>query len=394
MASCRLSAGGMIVILDVATALLWVKYVLNFSCEIVVSVDGVCLGGQHIAKPRNELRRTVNFLMVLGGAASAVEMSWGGNAEVFYDVDGENIYGSADVDFTLSQELNNGATISLSQGFDIFPCGWCTDGLPTLVLETSYGTISAGEVDNVNEEAFSEVSGMALTEDDFGTWTHHISATSSLGGFDIAASTDSGVNNVAFNVTGSTGAVDFGIYYETDIMGATASTTVGALSLDFGYASGFGETSMGIGAGYDISSTLSASASFASNTVAGNATAVGVAYDNGSITAEADYAVEAGVLDLEAGYTTEVQPGMTVSVGVRVADATGTSTTDYNADVAYVSGDLTLLAGYDSADGSYAGVDYDLGGGVTAWAHYTEYDEAGPSEWDGAETRIGLTAEF
>ncbi len=292
------------------------------------------------------------------------------------------------------------ASLSASSVLDWDLDGTITTGPADVVamLETAYGSISFGDIDNVNDESFSEVAGMTVVEGDFGvggagTVAHEVRAETTLGGYSIAASTDFASTNVALQVSGSTGSVDFALYYETDIMGFTASTAVGGMDLAFAYAddTAAAETSFGVGVGYTLSSTISVSGSYASNTTGVDQIAVGVAYDGGAITASADFDVDASVLDLAAGYTMEVQAGTTVTVGVTVDDATGASTVGYSVDIAHVVGDLGVYAGYDDVDGTYVGANYDLGGGASAFVYTADGADRGPLEWNGAKAGIALT---
>ena len=313
------------------------------------------------------------------------------------------------IDLTLTQELNSGAVASLSWGGDVagsnlVPMAVTLDALPVAKLETSYGSISAGAIDNVNDEAFAEVAGMdvdtdAGTEDagtiGFGQVAHILRADTTLGGYAVAASTNAAGTDVAAQVSGSAGDVAFALFYETNAMGLNVSGSAGAVSYAAAYASdSASNTSMGLGLGYDVTDAISVSASYAKNSTAAVAeTAVGVAYAAGGITASADYDIDTPTLDLAAGYTMEVQAGMTVTLGVTVDDATGTPITGYTADVAYIMGDLAMYAGIDDASTTYAGVSYDLGGGASAFAYQSDAADLGPLEW-AAGTRIGVAMTF
>ena len=367
---------------------------------------------------------TTTALVAFAGAAVAADadLAYSGEAEAGYDftVSGsEYFYWTAEAraELTLTQELNNGAVASLSYGVevdgdDVAGMTVTPDSLPVATLETSYGTISAGDISNVNDGVFAEVAGMDVNTDgtaddatddtgtiDFGTATHILRAETTLGGFALAASTDADASNVSANASGSAAGMDFAVFYETN--SAAGDTTLGLnVSGDFSgvsfaaaYADDGTDTSMGLGLGYDISSTLSASASYAQNSIGVDQIAVGVAYDDGSITASADYDVDAEELDLAVGYSAEVSPGVTASVGVELDDVLGGGAMSYSIDVAYVDGDLALYAGYDDADGYYAGADYDLGGGASAFAYTSEYVDAGPLEWALA-SRVGVSISF
>ena len=350
---------------------------------------------------KNVLLTTTALVAFAGAAVAAdVDLAWSGDAKVEYSFaapTGISYGANAALDVTITQDLNNGAVASLSlPDFVSWNDVTGITAAPTWIakLETSYGSISAGDIENVNFESYSEVAGMALGEANFGvTGVHDLRAETTLGGYAIAASTDTVGGDTAVQVSGAAGSLDFAVYYETAIMGATASTTLGGMDLSFGYADDGTETSVGVGVGYAVTSTISASASYASNAVAGAASAVGVAYDDGAFSASADYGIESGFLDLTAGYTGELQAGLTVTAEVTVADALGAATVGYSADVAYVSGDLGVYAGYDDLDGYYAGANYDLGSGAAAYVYTSEYVDAGPLEW-GIASVIGLSISF
>ena len=103
---------------------------------------------------------TTTALVAFAGAASAVEVAldWSGSAFVEYDVDGADFDAglTANLDITLSQELNNGMVASLylpasleidETGFDTTE--WETNNMDWIAkLETSYGSLSFGSIDN------------------------------------------------------------------------------------------------------------------------------------------------------------------------------------------------------------------------------------------------------
>ena len=351
---------------------------------------------------KNVLLTTTALVAFAGAAAAAdVDFSWTGSASVEYDLagtDGFTYDAVADANLTFTQELNSGAVASLALPGVAQWTEWDDletdhiDDRPTWIakLDTSYGSISFGDIDNAGL-GFAEVAGMAVDVDGDGTddafaagdivfasGEHELRADSTLGGYAIAASTDG--TDVAAQVSGSAGDLAFALFYETSAMGLNVSGAAAGVSFAVAYASNATDTSMGLGLGFDVSDAVSVSASYASNTGVAE-TAVGVAYAAGGITASADYDIDTPTLDLAAGYTAEVQAGMTVTLGVTIDDATGAATTGYTADVAYVMGDLAAYAGIDDASNMYAGVNYDLGGGASAYVYTADVADSGPLEW-------------
>ena len=364
---------------------------------------------------KNVLLTTTALVAFAGAAAAAdVNLTYTGSAGAGYDFDVSNFYAAADmnIDLSLTQELNNGAVASLVlSGFaewdDVtsvvaFEPSWVA------MLETSYGSISAGDIDNANNGVFTEVAGMDVKVDSddttghiwFGGGVHLVRADTTLSGFTLAASANAAGDNISANTSGSAGGMDFVLLYETNpvvasTIGMNVSGDFSGVSFAAAYADNGTNTSMGVGLGYDLTDSMSVSASYASSTVDVNGaeTAVGVAYDDGSIAAYADYDINDEVLDLGASYSAEVSPGVTASVSIDVEDVLNSGTMGWAVDVAYVDGDLALYAGYDDVDGYYAGANYDLGGGASAFAYTSEFADAGPLEW-AAASRVGIAMTF
>lgn len=351
---------------------------------------------------------TTTALVAFAGAATAadVAMNWSGDAFLEYSFDEEDFDydASLDMDLVVTQELNNGATATLTlSGFADFDgeewneSGSTVDFVPSYVLEltTSYGSISYGDIENVNNNAFGELAGMAVdvdgtqndgSDDDdsedisFADFTHEIRAESSVAGFAIAASTDDDGDNLSANVTGTAGGFDFGVYVESNtggdnLTGATLSGAFGGVGIDLAFVStDDDESSMGIAVSYDVSDAVSVAASHAVNNPGDDQqTAVGIAYAANGITANLDYDVDDQSYDIEATYTTEISAGTTVVVGVDYdgADFGG------SVDITHVAGDLTVYAGANMAEEIYAGAVYDLGGGASAYGYYADGADLG-----------------
>jgi len=355
---------------------------------------------------KNVLLTTTALVAFAGAAAAAdVDLGWSGDAMVEYNfaAPGTFSYGAnAALDVTITQDLNNGAVASLAlTDFVTWNDVTGIAAAPSWVamLETSYGSISAGAIDNAGL-GFAEVAGMNVdvdgpdTDDTTGTIVlanvaHDLRADTTLGGYAIAASTATGGTDVAMQASGSAGTVDFAVFYETTAMGVNASTTVGGAALSFAYASQGANTSYGVGVGYDVTDTISVSGAYASNNTVSQI-GVGAAYDDGSISASLDYDVTAATWDAEAGYTSEIAAGTTVTVGATFNSA---NVSTGSIDLVHVAGDMSVYAGADTASNTYAGVVYDLGGGANAYGYYSNGTELGPQDWN-AGTVVGLSIEF
>ena len=367
---------------------------------------------------------TTTALVAFAGAAVAAEvnLTYSGSAETGYNATNNPgvFYATAkvDIDMSLTQELNNGAVASLVlSGFADWDNGANVDFAPTWIakVETSYGSIAAGDITNVTKDVFTEVAGMDVDIDGSadaddktstnvtfaGNTDHSVRVETALGGFAVAASTNAAHNDVSLTASGSAGAMDFVLLYETDAVGLNVSGAMGGVTFAVAYAANNvgGNTSTGLGLGYTLTDAISVSASFANNTGV-QQTAAGVAYAAGGITASADYDIDGTELDLAAGYTTEISAGTTVTVGVALNDAGGTGDAGYSIDIAHVLGDLSVYAGYKvkamvgtATTTTYAGVSYDLGGGASAFAYQSDAADLGPLDWDSG-TKVGVKMTF
>lgn len=385
---------------------------------------------------------TTTALVAFAGAAAAADVAttWTGEAWVEYNVDNGVIsyFADSDLDITLSQELNNGAvaSLALTSAIDWENGGGAVSFDPSWVaaLETSYGTLSFGDIDNVNDGVFQEagpMDGLVDTDEDGSGddgdipvyagdfWNndttdygqgHDFRIDASAGGIAIAFSTDTDESDGVFglNLSGSFGAVDFMVLYNSNdgdtTTGVTASGAMGGVDFNLAYATGSytEDTAMGGDFSYAVSSEVTVSAGVATfkdaNGGAGNEGTyynVGADYASGPIVASFDYDVDnndVAVITASADYTMDVSAGTTVTVGVSyddsLADEFGASV-----DLVHVAGDLSVYVGADIDENVYAGAVYDLGGGASAYGYYADGTDLGPEEWTNG-TIIGLAMTF
>lgn len=329
---------------------------------------------------------TSTALVAFAGAATAgghTSISFSGEASAEYN----SITGfgtSTSMDASMSAALDNGltATASLSFESDDEMDGTITGGSVGLEGDSAgvtfgYGldgaAFTAGPGDDyglgLGEEGVNGVTGFM----GFGSAMLYVSAPvaddTSTDALEFGLTTDLNGWSVAL---GATGAGDFG---------ATAAGTVGAADLNFGFSS---NDEWDVGVSYAF-----------------GAVTVGVETDETEvITANVDYdggAFSAG-LEIDTDENWEVSLGYDAS-GV-VVDASFNSAEEFVLGATYDAGNgLTVGAGLEADESTYAFAEMDLGGGASAFLDWTEaaggLEEVGPSERDIAEgTTVGLSFEF
>lgn len=325
---------------------------------------------------------------------AAAEVSFGGSATLGYNTieEGNDFYGSAELNVGFEQVLDNGLTFS--GGFDL---ALVTDGLGETLKVSGFNAMVAsdtaslayGEFDNgVAFDAFADIDGMDITmpENDM---EMGLVGKASFGGFEFAASLDMATcggchpDQLEIGVTGDLGGASVGLGYDYDsgAMGVSASTTLGGADVAFAFASQGGDNSIGLSGSMPFGA-VTVGATYAINSNADDAYGLSLDYAAGAIS---------------AGFSIDQDSAWEVTFGyAEGAVAVNAFFQDDN--------DLGIQGSYDMGNGlvmyfgmiqgtnaeTYAGVEYDLGGGASV---LTSYSDSGVDKWD-REYRKGVTVEL
>ncbi len=302
-------------------------------------------------------------LVAFAGAASAAShggISWSGNVEVGYaDSAGTNggFYTEGGLDLTMATELDNGVTVEVTYGFDLYAAQThselVADDFPTLVITTNLLTFTAGTVESAGADNYSAVDGMAGTTGFFeenGEFLVRLDA--SFGDIDVAVSgvatneqLGGGVNQLSLGASGSFGSVDFGLGYDDGgDTGVNVGFGFGSMTVDLAYQSGGGESSIGIGAGVTV----------------------------GSIDLAAYYALNSAAASPDAyGVSADATFGSTTVGAYWDGDAAGGSNFGVTAEMA-INDSITAGAAYDQTDSYEVYLTMDIGNGAEVGAAYSD----------------------
>ncbi|MEM6306998.1 MAG: porin [Pseudomonadota bacterium] len=353
-------------------------------------------------------------IVAFAGAAAA-EVTFSGDAEIGHNdtdtIDGaKGFYYSFGLTVAASAELDNGLTAAIGGDieFDATADGANTfegneieiDDL-TVSLSSDTASLTFGDTKTAAEAMFSgvtnlerdgfvedgdaddagdDVAGILRGQMSFGTAEVGVSAlvedssddlkalqvaaTATFGNFNVAAAIQSGESTAVTGVAGTT----------SDITALTVGTTVGGATIQLS----------------------------TSDDGSGTSTGIGVSYPVGDITVGAFYVANDKGMEDNTGISIAYASGP-LSVDALVHDG---NDEDMQLNVSYDMGNgMNLYAGYrdegsNQAEITYAGVDYDLGGGATARLSYvdvtqgragvaTAKDEFGPGE----DLKEGTTVE-
>ena len=314
--------------------------------------------------------------VAFAGAAVA-EVSFGGSATLGYNTIEEvnDFYGSAELNVSFEQVLDNGLTFS--GGFDL---DLVTDGVGQTLIVSGFNAMVAsdtaslayGKFDNgVAYDAFADISGMNITMPE-NAMDMGLVGKASFGGFEFAASLDTMASlpsthpdQLEIGVTGDLGGASVGLGYDYDsgAMGVSASTTLGGADVGFAFASLGGDNSIGLSGSMPFGA-VTVGATYAINSAADDAYELTLDYTAGAIS---------------AGFSINQDSAWEVTFGyAEGAVAVSAFFQDDN--------DLGIQGSYDMGNGlvmyfgmiqgtnaeTYAGVEYDLGGGASVLASYSD----------------------
>jgi outer membrane protein OmpU len=344
------------------------------------------------------LLASVSAFAFAGAAAADVSMS-GSTSASYNTLDG--FASSASLDFSASAELNNGwtATTSFNVAWDDFGADGRTQGNVTLSDGTS--SLSFGDFDNgaaygavgggLNDHQSDELS----NADIFG-----FTGSTALGGANVAVSIDDG-GNAEIGATMALGAADiaFGYGINSGDFALGVSTSMGGADLDFQTVNG---TAWGLGVGYTVGSvalgfntgdigTWDITADYSADPLS-----VGVTYDNaGSWSVTAGY--DMGAVSASATFADGAFSSASLSYTEGALSATlSTDGVGVEIEGSYdMGGGAVVMAGMVD-DGTYVGLEYDLGNGASAAVSYStgDIDSGDYAVGYAAGGTVGVSFEF
>ncbi|GAA3857171.1 porin [Celeribacter arenosi] len=343
-------------------------------------------------------------IVAFAGAASA-EITLSGSATVGYNDDHEGgVYADADIDFTASQELNNGWTAALSYGIELeqleysdddgmgIDQGGSFDGNVLFSISNDMYGLHYGDTEFAAASLWSGVSDMASDGFSEKDGEEILKFTGKMGGIEAAISApvlndSQELGQMSFGATGSFGNFGFGVAYQEE--GEAMSATNG-LEGDYNE-----EEILGLFVSTDLAGA-SIKVAYASNETAGtDSTGIEVSYPIGDVSVGAFYVSES---DQDDGFGVSVDYASgPASVSAFYNEVDGAAEVGLEGSYA-VNDDLTVFAGYIDDDnlegGAYIGAEYDLGGGASFLASYGDADEEGDDEFGAKDYKDGMTVQL
>lgn len=295
------------------------------------------------------LLTTTALVMTAGVAAAEVSISGKTQINVTATGNGDNVMNThADINIALSGTYDNGMTMSTTIGWDV---GREADYNDDFQLDAAEGGASAASPNMTIGYA-----GYTFTADGEGLDNLY----------------DDGNTSGQFGVAGSMGGVDFALTTNID-----GGDSVNSYSL--GYASG------------DITATVTGTNDHTAASV--DATKIVVAYAMGdtTFTLTSDDADDTAEAITKIGVSTKIDALTFTYVAASNGTASSSVGDDWDATVAYSAGALGASYTLDEDDRGRLVVDYDLGGGASAFATM----QAGAAN-DGSEdfTAMGINFKF
>ncbi|SEL13506.1 porin [Pacificibacter marinus] len=339
-------------------------------------------------------------IVAFAGAAAA-EVSFSGTATLGYnDEYADGVYSDVDLDITMSQELDNGWTASLTYGVELenFEAGTDTDFTTddNLTVSLSNGTyaLTFGDTEYAAKEYWSGVSEM--DEDRFSEVDGEdvLKVSGMFGGIEAGISTgvdtDTGdTYQTSVGVKGEIGAVSFSAAYQEETDGTVLGTSADAVAN--GDYSDYEVLALSVGtsfAGADVT------VAYAQSTLLGakeDSTGIEVSYPVGDVTLGAFYVSESALDDnygMSVAYAANSIEGKVYYKSLNGSDEFGLGASyDLNnglvLSAGYIDGDSTT----DDDFATYVTAEYDLGGGASLFASYADQTNVGGG--DDIDTVVG-----
>lgn len=348
-------------------------------------------------------------IVAFAGAAAA-EVTFSGSATLGYNDDHEDgIYADSDLDITMTQELNNGWTASVTYGLELeqheeggvtTTAGHFDDNVLVSLTNGTYG-IFYGETTFAAESLWSGVSEMANDGFSENDGEEVLKVTAMIGDIEVAAS--AAIDTVtqdnaqaSFGAAGSVGSVNFSLAYQEEVTagytgaeGDFENPEVLAVSVGTSFA------------GAEVTIAYAETSEYgvvgATDYVAGgNSTGIEVSYPVGPVTVGAFYVSESANAEDTYGVSAAYAEGA-IEATLSHQSVNTDKTTGLEGSYT-VSDELSVFAGYISSDdkeddGSYIGVEYDLGGGASLLASYADVDatNATDDEFGAKDYKAGAT---
>jgi len=300
------------------------------------------------------LLTTTALVMTAGVAAAEVSISGKTQINVTATGNGDNVMNThADINIALSGTYDNGMTMSTTIGWDV---GREADYNDDFQLDAAEGGASAASPNMTIGYA-----GYTFTADGEGLDNLY----------------DDGNTSGQFGVAGSMGGIDFALTTNVD-----GNDSVNSYSL--GYAMG------------DITATVTGTNDHDNadaGVVSGDATKVVVAYAMGdsTITLTSDDGDDTAEAVTKIGVSTKIDALTFTYVAASNGTAGSSVGDDWDATIAYSAGALGASYTLDEDDRSRLVVDYDLGGGASAFA---TMQAGAANDGSGDFTAMGINFKF
>lgn len=359
-------------------------------------------------------------VIAFAGAAAA-DVDWSGSAAVGYndDILGDNdgFYWDGNLAVSLSQELDNGLTVTGTFDFDFVNADQNDSGVASLgdvldaggwalTIASETASVNVGDVafaaetrwdsaGDMESDGFSEADGEAAIRADvmfnnieaslsyvLANNANFYNAADDLNQLSLGVAADFGAYNVVlayqeesgeaagFYSDDGAGEGDNGDFNDNEIFGISVGATFGGADVRLAYASDetTGEDSTGLEVAYPIGPVTVTAYFVSESEAAGDNYGLNVAYEDGPIAVALDYQDDQGteIIELEGSY--DVGNGIVIYAG--------------------------YLAEEGTEDRFYAAGEYDLGGGASLLVSYAEDDDDVDEDEIGAnEYQRGTTVE-
>ena len=333
---------------------------------------------------------------VAGSAYAASHASLGWSAEVTAgfndDIEG-GMFVDANATINGTLTTSSGITLGLSYGIEFNGTdGFTPDDFATFTAESSAGKLTIGDLGGENfaaEKNWNTISKEGFDNDFFeedGEFA--VDFTGNFNGFQYGVSSiigdgtgaGSDLNGLSIGVSGAVGAFKFALGFEEatfddfgvpgsgsvdESIGLGVETTFGAATISLAYIDAGVSTSTGVLVKYDLGNGIDLGAYYTLNDTG--------AVSNDAYGAWVGYSMDPIKVKLAFDTQEDLDPDNRIIVTAEYAMAPATIFAGYSTD--------------DLSDGSYIGVDVDLGNDATLTVSYAEFDEA-----FGREFNVGTSA--
>jgi len=352
------------------------------------------------------LLASVSAFAFAGAAAAEVSMS--GDAAASYNSLDGYITSSATLTFSASSELNNGwtATTSFSADFGYIGDGEHMDWSGNVTLTDGTSSIGFGDFDNgaawgAVGDALNDYQSDGFEENSI----YGVSASTVLGGANISASIDDD-GDTELGATMALGAAEaaFGYNVTSGDFGLGVSASMGGADIDFQTVNG---DAWGLGVGYTVGSVALGFNTGDSADVDGNLWDITADYSADPVSVGVTYG-SAGTWSVTAGYdmgsvsaSATFADGEFSSASLSYTEGAMSATLSLDGDLVEIEGSYdmgdggVIMAGMVD-DGTYVGLEYDLGNGAGVTVSYStgEIDDDDYAVGYAEGGTVGVSFEF